>query len=153
MENVLSLDIDLGRIHAWSFSYGQVMYKSKDMCWGLLESHDVILAEIASPVFYGSYNKAEITNRMKWALYNGVTIGRIFERMCQLKLEHKLLVAPSSAWTLGHPEEMRNIVAGVTGENNHDIRECRCMQYYFKTNPGQWKSLPDYLASLQKGKQ
>lgn len=151
--SVLSLDIDLGRIHGWSSERGQVMYKDTDVNWNEVDQHQVIIAEIASPVFYAKqYNKAEITNRMKWALFNGCTVGRVYQYLCGKQQGTKLLVAPSSAWTLGYPEDQRNRIAGCHGENNHDIRECRCMQFFFKTNPGQWKSLPDYLASLQKGK-
>jgi hypothetical protein len=62
-----------------------------------------------------------------------------------------LLVAPSSSWTLGHPEEMRRVISGANG-SNHDERECQAMLYYYGTNPEKWTTFEKYYSGLSKKK-
>lgn len=145
---ILSFDVDLNRIHAWSSTDGRVCYNATDIPWEAVQAHDLILMEVSSPLFY-SDDGAECYNRAKWALYNAMTAGRLFQFIQGSK---PFLVASSSDWTLGHSEDMRASVAGVVGDN-HDLRECRCMQFYHRTNPGKWKPFLEFYASLStKGK-
>jgi hypothetical protein len=149
----IALDIDLNRIHAWSSASGQVCYNAPVPPLERLAEHDRILVEVASPFFYmARYNKGEVTNRMKWAIFNGIVTGQIFH-YCQMnKIEDRLLVSPSSEWTLGYPEDIRIRIAGVQDKNNHDLRECQSMLFFHGRNPERWKPLPEYLSGFSKAK-
>jgi hypothetical protein len=145
------MDIDLHRIHAWSNVDGRVCSSSGDVPWSALLTHDKILIEVASPTFYNR-NTAIIANKTKWVIFNSIMIGRISMYLMAKQISDRLLVSPSSLWTLGYPEEVRHAAAGVSGDN-HDIRECRCMQFFYGTNPEKWMTLEAFVQSLSsKGK-
>lgn len=154
----IAFDVDYKRIHAWSTKIGRVCYNAPD--WAefadTIFMHDIILMEVFSPNFYqemsGSKSKerAIITNKMKMALFNARICGELFS---WLRFKHgelttgKFLVAPSSAWTLGFPEDVRHDMAGVTGQDNHDLRECRAMLFFHSRNPGQWQPVQQYYST------
>jgi len=153
MKTIISLDIDLHRIHAWSNVTGVVCANNSDIPWKAMKEHNLILVEVASPTFY-THRTDIIANRTKWAIFNAMMVGIIHEHLSWCIMPPKLLVSPSSLWTLGYPEEMRHAAAGVSGDN-HDIRECRCMQFFYGTNPEKWMTFEAFVQSLsskRKGK-
>jgi len=147
--SVISLDVDLLRIHAFASDTGRVCYNSASVPWNELLNHKLVLMEVASPVFYCK-TRGEIVNRFKWAIFNSMIAGQIAE----FTISHNLpfLVSPSSKWTLGHPEAIRHEIAGVKSKE-HDLRECECMQYYYQTNPEQWEPFEEYKKSLSTRKE
>ena len=147
---ILSFDIDLNGIAAWSNVVGTVASGASDVlpCTAILE-HDLVLIEVASPMFYaGVKDKGRLTNTFKWAIYNSMVAGKIY-----MFVNHNgyalptILVAPSNLWTLGYNEEMRHAIASVSGDN-HDIRECRCMQFFYQSNSEKWTTFEKYFAGL-----
>lgn len=149
-----AFDVDLNRVHGYSERDGRLCYDASEWPWGEILKHDLILVEIASPVDTsgGSLAKkrAQAYNRRKWAISNGLQIGRLMHWMQMQGILDRLLVSPATDWTLGHKEEIREVVAGCAGEDNHDIRACRCMLAYHLTNPTKWRPIENYLASLSK---
>jgi len=146
---VVAFDVDLHRVHGYSDSGARICYNASEWPWKALAEHDLILVEIASPVDT-SKSDAESYNRRKWAIGNALMIGRL---MCVAEQQGwlgKILVSPSNKWTLGHKEKMRDVIAGCEGQDNHDIRACRAMLHYHKTNPDRWVSIRSYYDSLSK---
>jgi len=153
--SVIAFDVDYKRIHAWSTKIGRVCYNAPD--WrpyaDTIASHDAILMEVFSPTFYQestgsrSKDKAIITNKMKMALFNARICGELYSYFIQRyghAFADRMLVAPSSGWTLGYPEDLRHEMAGVTGQDNHDLRECRAMLFFHSRNPKKWQRVADY---------
>lgn len=144
MQSVLALDIDLRRIHAWSSVQGKICYNSPEL--PDTRGYDVVLAECWSPFFYVKpgkpLSKGELTNRFKAAIYNSMRIGELAAK-CP-----NLLVAPSSTWTQKYPEETRHIMAGCAGKNNHDLRECQAMIFFYTKQPSLWVPYAEYLACV-----
>ncbi len=149
MPSILSFDIDLNRVHAYSNDYGVICENSPDIPYGSLQCHQTVLIEVASANFYGS-KPGEIYNRVKWVIFNSMMAGRIYQHCMQMTDCPIVLVAPSSSWTCGYPEALRHSLAGVTG--SHDIKECKAMQFFYGTNPGKWQAFEAYFASLSKAK-
>ena len=149
---VISIDVDLHRVHAWSSRDGRVCFNAPDFPFEALGSHDVILLEIASPLFYHD-NPKTIYQTAKWTIYNSFMFGRLVWVLQEHLIINRLLVSPSNHWTLGHQEDIRNEMAGCTGEDNHDIRACRAMQWFYKNAPGRWVPYEEFIQNLNdKGK-
>lgn len=149
---VVAFDVDLHRVHGYSDATGRICYNAAEWPWDVLHEADTVLVEIASPVCT-SKSSAEDYNRRKWAIGNALMIGRLMLHAEQRGILTKILVSPANKWTLGHAEKMRDVVAGCAGEDNHDIRACRAMLHYFRTNPDRWTPLRSYYDSLSsKGK-
>lgn len=152
--STIALDVDLHRVHGFSTTLGRVCYNAPEWPFDLiLPKHKTVLIEIASPVCTSS-DGAEDYNRRKWAIGNALMIGRFF---FYLEREHPdrmndVLVSPANLWTLGHKEPIREAIAGCAGQDNHDIRACRCMLFYHNTNPAKWQPLAAYYASLSTKK-
>jgi hypothetical protein len=85
--------------------------------------------------------------RMAWAIYNSMMTGVICTLGRDFLPTTKVLVAPSSKWTSGYPEDIRHKIAKVTA-SNHDLRECECMIALYKMNPEKWVSFPQYYSTL-----
>ena len=143
MKTILAIDVDIGRIHAYSNTKGRICYNAPDFPWEEMEKHDLVLIECASPLVY-SKGKGELYHRLRWIIYNSMAVGRVKEKLPN----HNILVSPSSAWTLGYSEEARNQMAGADGDN-HDIRQCRCMIKFYSLAPDKWYSIK--LFGEQKG--
>lgn len=156
--SVVALDVDFHKIYAWSSTRGRLMNDEPD--WrpfaDHLAAHDTILMEVASPTFYDkkgvskSEEKAVIINKVKWALFNSRICGEIYSWLIQrygYARSEQFLVAPSSAWTLSFPPDIRQEMAGATGQDNHDLRECRAMLFFHKRNPKTWVTVPEYWES------
>ena len=143
----ISLDVDLGRIHAYSTVAGRVCYNADDFPWAALLAHDLILVEVASAIDT-SANSAQQFNRRKWMVGNLLQAGRLW-LWCE---QNKKTILASSAdkWTLGHNEKMRNVVAHTADQDNHDIRSCREMLFYHNTNPEKWIPFPTFYENLRK---
>lgn len=146
----IAFDVDLHRVHGYSDAAGRVCYKAAEWPWEQIEAHDQVLVEIASAVSTARV-AAEEYNRRKWAIGNSMMIGRLMYAAELKGYLNKILVSPSTKWTLGHKEEMRDVIAGCVGQDNHDIRACRAMLHYHRTNPDRWVPLQSYYDSLSKG--
>lgn len=148
MASIAAFDVDLHRVHGWSAqTNSRICYNATEWPFEAFRAHTLVLVEIASPVDY-SASSGEAYNRRKWAIGNAMMIGRLMmwaEEHGQLQ---KLLVSPSHLWTLGYEEEMRGVVAGTAGQDNHDIRACREMLFFFGTNPEKWKPIVEYYQSI-----
>jgi len=148
----LAIDIDVGRIHAWSSTDGRVCYEEPRPPFDAIFAHELVLVEIANHVLHEDkkrpMKKGEKANRHRWAVFNMATCGEIFGRLSARGLGDRMLVSPSSAWTLTHPEPLREEIAGCRGQDNHDIRACRCMIFYHSTNPKKWVPYLTYVRSF-----
>ena len=133
----VAFDIDLRRVHGFSDRDGRVCYKAPDWPWDVLGTHDTILVEVASPQDT-SKSKAEAYNRRRWMISNAAQFGRLVCWAEMWGMLDKILVSTAPEWTLGYAEEMREAIAGCRGEDNHDIRACRCMLHFFRSNPDKW---------------
>jgi hypothetical protein len=151
MERILSFDIDLCRIHSVSSHKGVVSSSAAVPPFDAIGEHDTVLIEVASPMFYGKSSMGEINNRFKWAIFNGMTAGRLFQYASVNCPAVKVLASPSNQWTMGHPEKVRHTIANLAGLN-HDLRECYCMQFYYRTNPEKWMPFETYFNGLSKAK-
>lgn len=155
--STIACDVDLGRVHCYSETQGRVCYNSPEWPWEALLTHDRILVEIASPVdtsraTEGNDKAAQAYNRRKWAIGNAFMIGRLDFWASQNGIQDRIMVSSADRWTLQHREAIREAAAGVLGQDNHDIRACRCMLYYHRNNPERWSPIRGFLASLSKKK-
>lgn len=144
---IAAFDVDLGRLHGYSSVSGRICYNAQDWPWDAIDNHSLLLVEIAHPV-NTSRTEAEAYNRRKWAIGNALAIGQLVHYLDARGCLSRLLVSPSNWWTLKHPEAMRDVVANCTGEDNHDIRACRAMLVYHKTNPEMWMPIDRYYKAL-----
>lgn len=155
MKSILSIDIDLNRHHMWSNVHGRVAYNATEVNNNALAIHDVILIEVASDVFYippgvkKEQEKSIMVRKTAWMIYNTYLASQIYHTwMAVRKPDSVLYVAPSSDWTCKYPEETRQAMAGVTGQDNHDIRECRTMQYFYLMHPKPWVPFNQHFNSF-----
>lgn len=145
---ILSFDIDLNRIHAWSNEFGRIAYKAPsltDEILGAIGHHDVVLIEVASNIFYDK-RPSVVHRTCAWMLFNTYTATEIMHARV-LYGKTQPLVAPSSMWSMGYPEDVRHAMADVTGDN-HDIREARCMQFFYLKCPTKWVPFQTYFTSF-----
>lgn len=151
MPKLAAFDVDLHRVHGYCATSGRICYNSPSWPFATIATYDRILVEVASPVATGS-SSAEDYNRRKWAIGNSIMVGRLLEWAEKHYDPAKILVSSADKWTLKHEEKIREAAAGVSGQDNHDIRACRCMLFYFSTNPIQWQPLLDYYQGLSTKK-
>jgi hypothetical protein len=146
---VVAFDVDLHRVHGYSDAGERICYNAPEWPWAVVLAADKVLVEIASPVDT-SKSDAESYNRRKWAIGNSLMIGRLMCVAEQQGMMAKILVSPANKWTLGHPEKVRDTIANCVKEDNHDIRACRAMLHYHRTNPDKWVPIRSYYDSLSK---
>lgn len=142
--SVIAVDCDLRRIHAWCSERGRVCYKAPDIqrILDYTRATDTVIYEIAAPIPFRDGNHRKF---LSWMAYNNAIAGALHELCCA----KSFLVAGSTVWTLGYPEKDRHLLAGLdTKKDNHDLRECQAMIYFYSTNPGTWLPYPKYLESL-----
>ncbi len=151
MPKLAAFDVDLHRVHGFCREVGRLCYNAPAWPYDVIATYDRILVEVASPVATGA-SSAEDYNRRKWAIGNSIMVGRLFEWATHHYDPAKILVSSADQWTLKHPEKLREQVAGVYGQDNHDIRACRCMLFYFQTNPEKWQPLLAYYDGLSTKK-
>lgn len=144
MKRILSFDIDLNRFHAWSNVEGRVCYNETLLPVAAIQSHDLILIEVASPLMYDK-KPAVVHRKVAWAIFNTYMAVQIFS--CT-KPPQQVLVSPSHEWTNGYEEAVRQSMADVTGEDNHDIREVRTMQFFYGLTPQKWVPFATYFNSF-----
>lgn len=161
-QSIMAIDVDLCRVHAYSTVSGRVCYNSPEWPWDAMTAHDVVLVEVASPVDTSRATKddegnavqgadAQAYNRRKWMIGNSFMLGRLaFWMEYRQATCPTILVSSADQWTLKHKPEMREMISGCAGQDNHDIRACRSMLYYHHTNPEKWKPLSEFLTSLKK---
>jgi hypothetical protein len=149
---IVALDVDLHKIYCVSDS-GKVLAKEdKAPPWSKLASEepDIVLMEISSPVMYIKDIKV-VHNVVKWALWN-MAIACQIDDYCKDGRglgwkSTEFLVAPSHAWTHGHPLKIRHEVAKCK-QPQKDLRECEAMIFYYKQDPSKWIPLAKYLEAL-----
>lgn len=157
MTSIVACDVDLLRIHAWSNTQGRICYNADQWPLVQLMEHETILIEIATAQDT-SRSRKESYNRRRWAIGNAFQIGRYAVLASQAvftgatSLLDRTLVSPSTLWTLNHPEPIREAAAGCSGQDNHDIRACRCMITYYGTNPEKWIPLRQWMSSPEEQK-
>jgi hypothetical protein len=144
---VLACDVDLRRVHAFSDQLGRVCYRSADWPWDAIRTHDTILIEVADATDT-SKNSAQQYNRRRWMVGNSFELGKFYQWMVSTSLQSRVLVSPATKWTCGHKQTVRELVSGCQGEDNHDIRACRCMIFYFARNPHHWTDIREYYATF-----
>lgn len=146
MPDTLAIDVDLGRIHAFSTRDGRVCYEASDFPWDAIRSHDLVLVEVAGTVDTSS-EPAQAYNRRRWTVGNLLMCGRLWAFV-----EHNpsvsVLVSPAEKWTMGYKEKQRNVIAGTAGQDNHDIRSCREMIFFHRTNPENWVPFSTYYTGI-----
>jgi hypothetical protein len=148
----LAIDIDLGRIHAWSTVEGRVCYQAPGLPERAILSHELVLVEVASPTFYAE-KRGELHQRARWAIFASYVLGFLYACYRTSKGDpNRLLLSPSTSWTLSYEEKLREEIAGCAGQDNHDIRACRCMVHFHRTNPDKWTTVEEYLRKLIDGK-
>lgn len=144
MGDVIAIDVDLRRIHAWSRDHGPVCYKQPDL--GLLlakiqPTPTTILMEVASATSYQDGDARKLFQKRRWMIYNMAIAGEFSVRVAR---QHTFLVAPSSAWTKGYPEAVRQKMAKADAKN-HDLREVQTMIYFHSIHPTAWVPYAEYL--------
>ena len=144
--STIAVDCDFQRIHAYCSERGRICYKSLDVgpILSALRAGDTLIYEIASPRFFSSQRQitpAVVSNTMKWVIFN-IHIAQIVYAAVP-----DVLVSPSNVWTNGYEEKAREALCEVTGDN-HDIRACRCMLWFYKHKPGQWIPYPEFISQL-----
>lgn len=151
MPKLAAFDVDLHRVHGFSNEGGRICYNAPDWPFEQIATFDRILVEVASPVATGD-SSAEAYNRRKWAIGNSIMVGRLLQWASTNYDLSKIYVSSADRWTLKHAEKVREAAAGCLGQDNHDIRACRCMLFYYSTNPVEWKPLMDYYQGLSDKK-
>jgi len=145
--HIVSIDVDLHRVCAWSNQEGPVVVGAKNIYpIAKIIKPDLFLFEIASPVYYGTkiYLK-----KLAWYIFNAAEAA-FFSDTTSIKT----LFAPSNIWTNGYNEEARHALAEVHFEekfnkrDRHDLGECQAMQYFYNERPEQWVSLHTYMEGL-----
>jgi hypothetical protein len=156
--SILSIDIDLNRYHAWSSKSGRVAYNAvpfeddaeNTKIAEALGQHDVVLVEVASNTHY--IKKMAIVHRVSaWMIFNTYLAAQFYDLWdagVTADTPRKFLVSPSDKWTKGYREEVRQAMAGVAGEDNHDIREARTMQFFYLMHPTAWVPFHTYYNSF-----
>lgn len=153
----IAFDVDLLRIHAYSSRDGRVCYNASEWPWEALHTHDTILVEVASPVDTSrgtsKAKKAQAYNRRKWAIGNSVQVGRFMRYLDgHPALLPKVLASPANVWTGGYAEVERETMAGCYGEDNHDIRACRCMLFFYQNRKQDWVPINEWFRNLSTKK-
>ena len=151
MPKLAAFDVDLHRVHGYGAEGVRLCYNAPAWPYDAIATYDRILVEVASAVATGA-SAAEDYNRRKWAIGNSIMVGRLLEWATDHYDPAKILVSSADRWTLKHPEKLREQVAGVYGQDNHDIRACRCMLFYFNANPEKWQPLLSYYEGLSSKK-
>lgn len=150
MNGTLSIDIDLGRITAWSTRDGVVADSDPVLPIAAMKTHNIVLIETVSPFFYvekgKKLTKGEMVNRLKWAIYNAAMCATAYAEL------PTALFSPSSAWTKKYPEDVREVMAGCFKTYNHDVRACICMEFFYRHDPKLWVPWPHHLQTLLKDK-
>lgn len=145
MRDVVAIDCDLRRIHAWSARTGKVCYNEPNLARVVdyLSMNRVtrILFEVAG-VTYGDRGPAAIRSQMRWAEYNLGIAGWL-----HAMFSDQFRVAPSSVWTRGFDVKTRHKMSMATAKNK-DLRECQAMLWFYAREPARWVSFPEYLNSL-----
>lgn len=143
MSDIISIDVDLRRIHAWSRDHGTVCYKASSVA-PLLEfvrSSDepcIVLMEVASAQSYTDGDAAKLYNKRRWMIYNMAIAGELSVHLGPL-----LLVSPSSSWTCGYPEKERQLLAKADAKN-HDLKECQTMIDFYRRAPNKWHTYDNF---------
>lgn len=160
---IIGVDIDLHRIHAVA-STGEVIQVNDPSFTPLLDAmmnsqltrsantpKPLVLIESASPHQYGG---RLFKKKLSWMIYNSAVMASIASAL-QLMEDIEVRVSPSSTWTKGFPELVRHKMSGAdqlftdrNKEDAHNLRECLAMIWFYRKNPDNWVSVPEFLRDL-----
>lgn len=158
--DIVAIDVDLGRYTAVSSTRGVLAHSEDPLRLSgpeISPSETLFLIEIAGPIMHRGGDQRILHHTHRWMIYNAAVVGILahtFERQLD-----RVLVATSTAWTMGYPEAQRHQIAGICPkkyskrgvalyDEPHDIREARCMIYFYRRNPEVWKPLDQWLREL-----
>lgn len=146
---ILAVDCDLRRVHAVDAAGQVICSQAPDIApveaWAYANRNGTILFEIASALDYTD-SKAVAHQKRRWTIYNVATAARLDAHCTQLG-GPVVLVAPSHAWTQGHPLARRHLLAGCT-QRQKDLREAEAMHWFHRHKPQDWRPLWHFLATL-----
>lgn len=147
-----AFDVDMWRIHGYSNETGRICYNASEWPIEAILRHTAILIEIASAVDTskgkGKDKRAQIFNRRRWGLANMFQIGQLLQIRKSYPTFPPILVSPANKWTKSYSENLRELIAGCAGEDNHDIRACRSMLQFYAMDPMKWIPVDTYLENL-----
>jgi hypothetical protein len=148
---IISLDIDLRKVYAWSNMRGILLNGVPKFNLDLTRyPNPLLLLEIASPVAYRE-GRGPMYQTARWMIWNAAVCAEMDTLRRGILAD--LLVSPSSAWTLGYDHEARWKMAGIPRKGkkwayNKDIRECIAMQWFHDKHPRAWTSLGAYMEAI-----
>ena len=158
MARLLSVDIDLHRVHCWDSTNEAVVCVDSTMSKLLTELAAIdesvtLIVECGSTHTYGD---KILKKKMAWLIYNSIMVGKLDSAIWQNEslIHVNMLVSPSSTWTHGFDEKKRHLwaktqpVHGYTKDQNHNIEECQCMAHFYTMNPDDWVPLKEFIKCL-----
>jgi hypothetical protein len=154
MQELIGVDIDLRRCHAWSSTRGRLCYKANldELCYAIEPADDsglnrsqTLLIECGSAHIYG-LQKAALHNKLRWMIWNSYAVGWL-RHFYQRIFGVELLCSPSSTWKHGLQEGPMMKILDITGDN-HDIRQCRAMVAMYAKHPEDWVGIEQFMSTL-----
>lgn len=159
---VIAVDCDLGRISAWCSACGPVCNQNPDYRQVIdhVIEHEclaepitpIVIFEIAAPtsVVAGRVDgNAKLYHLARWMLFNVHIATQLANRL------EFFYVAPSSVWTKGFSEPVRQKMAkvldtypGTKKPIGHDMRECQAMLWFRSYEPQKWVPLASFIDAL-----
>jgi hypothetical protein len=156
--SVCAVDID---IREFTVAWQSVAIQTADIAKAaaVAAACDIVLIEVASPVCYHGDSKAAAASTARWQIWNSLAAGSLETCIAALRPSTRVLVSPSSKWTMGYDEKTRHAMAGIHPvktnsrgvelyKYNHDIRECMAMIWSYSVKPSLWVPLAQYLEEL-----
>jgi len=144
---IVGVDIDLRRCHAWSSTRGKLCYKASlaELVKVIQDSsiHATFVVECASPHIWGAKeNQGMVYNKLRWTIWNSYAIG-----VLSTIEDRRLFVSPSSTWKHSWQEDEMMKILGIKGDN-HDIRQCRAMVAMNTMHPKDWIPINTFMEKL-----
>lgn len=159
---IIGVDIDLHRMHAAEhvLAGDGVIMLNDDRPIRLAarirqdtgDEKPLVLVECASPHQYGGrlYQK-----KLAWMIYNSAVLAEIAAMCVIMDGAFELRCSPSSTWTKGYPEAARHRMSGAdqffadrNKDDQHNLRECLAMIWFYKQTPDNWTTVHEFLRAL-----
>jgi hypothetical protein len=149
---IAAFDIDMHRIHGYADPGGRICYNAPEWPWDEIRTFERVLIEVGSAVDtsrgLAKDQRAQAYNRRRWGLYSAFELGRLSLWAGLNDMTDRILVSTAPEWTRGYPESAREAMAGCVSEDNHDIRACRCMLYFYNLDPKRWYPIATWSESV-----
>jgi len=144
---IYAIDCDLRKIYCRSEAGVTITSSNNSLreVIDALRSSDLVLYEIASAVDYTD-SKAVAHQKRRWTIWNVATAATLYAVIRTIP-NARMLVAPSSAWTNGHPLDVRTKVVKSPAKNK-DLRECDAMMFYYRNNPLKWVPYQTFMDTI-----